>query len=99
MAEVTETTTSGEKKDLKAYPKVRTGKVTSDKMDKTIIITIDRMIKHPLYKKYIRRRKKLYVHDERNDAHIGDTVEVAELTRPLSKLKRWRLVRVIERAK
>lgn len=91
--------TAQEKKDLKAYPKIRIGRVSSDKMDKTIVVTIDRLVKHPLYKKYIRRRKKLYVHDEQNTAGIGDTVEVAEITRPLSKLKRWRLVRVVERAK
>lgn len=97
MAEATAEATT--KKDLKPYPKTRVGKVESDKMDKTIVVVIERLIKHRLYKKYIRRSKKLYVHDVRNDAHIGDTVEVAEMTRPLSKLKRWRLVRVIERAK
>lgn len=88
-----------EKKDLKPYPKTRVGRVSSNKMDKSIVVTIDRLVKHPLYKKFIRRRKKLYVHDEQNLAGIGDTVEVAEMTRPLSKTKRWRLVRVIERAK
>lgn len=93
MAETTE------KKELKAYPKIRTGRVESNKMDKSIVVVIDRLIKHPLYKKYIRRRKKLYAHDEQNTAGIGDKVEVAEMTRPLSKTKRWRLVRVVERAK
>jgi small subunit ribosomal protein S17 len=68
-------------------------------MNKTCVVAIERMVKHPLYKKYIRRTKKLYVHDEANTTGIGDTVEVAEMTRPLSKLKRWRLVRVIEKAK
>ena len=97
MAE--QTVQSTEKKEIKAYPKTRVGKVTSDAMDKTIVVTVDRLVKHPLYKKYIRRRKKLYAHDELNTAHVGDTVEVAEVTRPLSKLKRWRLVRVVERAK
>jgi small subunit ribosomal protein S17 len=80
-------------------PKRHTGRVVSDKMDKTIVIETDRLVRHRVYKKYIKRTKKLYVHDERNDAHTGDTVEVAEMTRPLSKLKRWRLARVIERAK
>lgn len=90
---------SATKPELKAYPKTRVGKVTSNKMDKTCVVEIDRMVKHPLYKKYIRRTKTLYVHDEQNAAGIGDTVEVAEVTRPLSKLKRWRLMRVVEKAK
>lgn len=96
MAEATE---KQEKKNLKPYPKARTGTVASSKMDKTLVVIVDRLVKHPLYHKYIRRRKKLYVHDEANTAGAGDKVEVAEMTRPLSKLKRWRLVRVIERAK
>lgn len=77
----------------------RTGVVVSDKMDKTIVVLVQRLIKHPLYKKYIRRDKKLYVHDENNDANEGDTVEVAEVTRPVSKKKRYRLLRIVERAK
>lgn len=96
MAEATETK---ETRETRPQPKRRTGVVTSSKMDKTIVITIDRLIKHRLYKKYIRRRKKLYVHDGENTANVGDKVEVAEMTRPLSKLKRWRLVKVVERAK
>jgi small subunit ribosomal protein S17 len=92
-------TAKEETKQVKPQPKKRVGKVTSDKMNKTVVVSIDRLVKHPLYKKYIRRSKKLYVHDEQNTAKIGDTVEVAEVTRPLSKLKRWRLVRVVERAK
>ncbi len=96
MAEATEKT---EKQTIKPRPKMRVGKVVSNKMDKTLVVVIDRLLKHRLYHKYIRRRKKLYVHDEANTAGIGDTVEVAEMTRPLSRRKRWRLVRVIERAK
>ncbi|MBI1292741.1 30S ribosomal protein S17 [bacterium] len=84
---------------VKPRPKTRIGKVVSSKMDKSCVVTIERQVKHPLYKKYIRRSKKLYVHDETNQAGAGDTVEVAEMTRPLSKLKRWRLVRIIEKAK
>ncbi len=80
-------------------PKTRVGKVTSAKMDKTIVVAFDRLVKHPLYKKYIKRTKKYYAHDERGDAKEGDTVEIAEMTRPLSKMKRWRLKRVVERAK
>lgn len=84
---------------LKPLPKRRIGKVSSNKMNKSIVVEVERFVKHPLYKKFIRRSKKLYAHDEKNEAGIGDTVEVAEMTRPLSKLKRWRLVRIVERAK
>ena len=79
--------------------KTRVGKVTSAKMEKTIVVSFDRMVKHPFYKKYIKRTKKYVAHDELRDAKEGDTVEIAEVTRPLSKTKRWRLKRVVERAK
>ena len=78
--------------------KVRTGKVVSDKMDKTIVVAVQDNVKHPLYGKIVKRTYKLKAHDENNDCKIGDTVRVME-TRPLSKDKRWRLVEVIERAK
>ncbi len=78
--------------------KVRVGKVISDKMDKTAVVVIERLVKHPEYKRYIRRRKKYAVHDEENQCHEGDTVRFME-TRPLSKSKRWRLVEIVERAK
>ncbi|MDD4279106.1 30S ribosomal protein S17 [Candidatus Sumerlaeota bacterium] len=78
--------------------KVRVGCVVSEKMNKTVVVAVERLVKHPLYKKYIRRTVKLYAHDETNDAHEGDTVRIVE-TRPLSKLKRWRVAEVIERAK
>ena len=78
--------------------KTRTGKVTSDKMDKTIVVAIEERVKHPLYKKFVKRTYKLKAHDANNDCNIGDTVKVME-TRPLSKEKRWRLVEIIERAK
>jgi len=78
--------------------KTRIGKVVSSKMNKTIVVAIVRMVKHPLYKKYIKRTTKLYVHDEKNDAREGDTVRVVE-TRPLSKTKCWRVQEVIDRAK
>ena len=77
--------------------KVRTGVVVSDKMDKTVLVRIDRQVRHPLYGKTVRRSSKLAAHDERNDARLGDTVRVME-TRPLSKTKRWRVVEVVERA-
>lgn len=79
--------------------KTSTGVVVSDKMSKTCVVRIQRLKQHPLYKKYVRSDRKLYVHDEKNEAHVGDTVEVVEVTRPLSRTKRYRLVRVVERAK
>ncbi|MEX2586918.1 MAG: 30S ribosomal protein S17 [Actinomycetota bacterium] len=77
--------------------KTRTGFVVSDKMDKTVVVSITQTVKHPLYKKIYNRRAKLYAHDETNDAHNGDKVVISE-TRPMSKSKRWRVVEVIERA-
>lgn len=82
----------------RALRKTRVGKVVSDKMDKTIVVAIEDHIKHPTYGKIISRTTKIYAHDEENTCGIGDTVELME-TRPLSKTKRWRLVRVIEKAK
>jgi small subunit ribosomal protein S17 len=78
--------------------KTRQGVVVSDKMDKTVLVRIDRQMRHPLYKKIVRRSSKLAAHDERNDAHVGDTVRVME-TRPTSKNKRWRVIEILERAK
>lgn len=71
-----------------------TGVVVSDKMDKTVVVLVNRQVKHPVYKKYIRRRAKFMAHDEKNLARMGDTVEIIQ-SRPLSKLKRWRLIKVI----
>jgi len=78
--------------------KVRTGKVISNKMDKTIVVAVENHVKHPLYGKIVKRTYKLKAHDEKNECNIGDTVRVVE-TRPLSKDKRWRLTEIIERAK
>ena len=78
--------------------KTRVGKVVSNKMDKTIVVAIEDHVKHPLYKKIVKRTYKLKAHDEQNQCSIGDTVKVME-TRPLSKDKRWRLVGIIEKAK
>ncbi len=78
--------------------KVRIGKVVSNKMQKSIVVSIERRVPHPIYKKYFRRTSKLMVHDENREAGIGDTVKVVE-TRPLSKMKRWRLVEIVEKAK
>ncbi|GAB7141412.1 30S ribosomal protein S17 [Deferribacterales bacterium RsTz2092] len=77
--------------------KARRGVVVSDKMDKTITVKVERQMLHPLYKKYIKRTKKFYAHDENNEARIGDVVEIAE-TKPISKLKCWRLVTVVSRS-
>ena len=78
--------------------KTRTGKVVSNKMDKTIVVAVENNVKHPVIGKIVKRTYKLKAHDENNTCNIGDTVKVME-TRPLSKDKRWRLVEVIERAK
>jgi len=78
--------------------KVRVGRVVSDKMDKSIIVRVDRTYRHPLYEKIFRSFSKLYAHDEKNEAGVGDTVRVME-TRPLSLKKRWRLVEILEKAK
>lgn len=78
--------------------KTRTGKVVSDKMQKTVVVAVVDNVRHPLYKKIVKKTYKLKAHDENNDCKIGDTVKVME-TRPLSKDKRWRLVEIIERAK
>ena len=84
--------------DERNLRKTRVGKVVSDKMDKTIVVAIADNVKHPLYKKIIKRTVKLKAHDENNECRIGDRVEVME-TRPLSKDKRWRVTNIIERAK
>ena len=78
--------------------KVRVGRVVSDKMDKTRVVVIERLVQHPEYKRYVRTRKKYTVHDEENQCHEGDLVRFME-TRPLSKTKRWRLVEIVEKAK
>ena len=78
--------------------KVRVGKVTSNKMDKTIVVAVEEHVKHPRYKKIVKSTYKLKAHDENNECNIGDTVRVME-TRPLSKDKRWRLVEIVEKAK
>ena len=78
--------------------KTRVGKVVSYKMDQTIVVAIEDHVKHPLYKKIVKRTYKLKAHDEKNECSIGDTVKVME-TRPLSKDKRWRLVEIVEKVK
>jgi len=82
----------------RAKRKVRSGTVTSDASEKTITVTIERRFRHPIYGRVVKSKKKLMAHDEKNEANLGDIVEVME-TRPLSKTKHWRLTNIIERAK
>jgi small subunit ribosomal protein S17 len=77
--------------------KTLVGIVAGDKMDKTVVVAVNRLVLHPVYKKYIRKKKKVKAHDERNDCHVGDKVLLIE-TRPLSKQKRWRVKEILERA-
>ncbi len=78
--------------------KTRTGVVSSNKMDKTITVKVERKIKHPLYGKFLKKTTSFHAHDEKNECSIGDTVKIME-TRPMSKTKRWRLVEVVEKVK
>lgn len=80
------------------FRKVREGVVVSDKMSKSIVVEVERRVKHPKYGKFLRKTSRFMAHDENEESHIGDTVKIME-TRPLSKNKRWRLVQIIERAK
>jgi len=90
-------TQEGRTVEQRGKRRVEVGVVTSDKMNKTRRVEIPRLVKHQRYGKYIRRRTICYVHDEQNESHTGDTVEIME-TRPLSKMKNWRLVRVVTKA-
>ncbi len=78
--------------------KTRTGVVTSNKMEKTITVAVERKVKHPIYGKFVKKTTRFHAHDEKNECSIGDTVKIME-TRPLSKLKRWRLVEIVEKVK
>ena len=84
-----------EKRNLR---KERIGIVTSDKMEKSIVVSVERKVKHPMYGKFVKKTTKFVAHDEKNDCNVGDTVRIME-TRPLSKSKNWRLVEIVERAK
>ena len=77
--------------------KVMRGMVMSNKMDKTLIVQVDRKVRHPLYEKFVSKRTKLYAHDDQGEAKVGDIVEITQ-TRPMSKLKRWRLLRIVQKA-
>lgn len=100
MSEAANTTpeTAPQAESDRGKAKERTGKVVSNKMNKTVVVAVDRLVTHPRIGKILRRTKKLYAHDEENRCNIGDTVRVIE-TRPLSKLKRWRISAILERAK
>jgi len=78
--------------------KIRIGVVSSNKMDKSIVVKVERKVKHPLYGKFVKKSTKFHAHDEKNECSIGDTVKIME-TRPMSKTKRWRLVEVVEKVK
>lgn len=82
----------------RASRKVRVGRVVSDSMDKTVVVAVESLVRHPLYGKTIEQTTKLYAHDEQNQCGVGDLVEVME-TRPVSRTKRWRLVSILEKAK
>jgi small subunit ribosomal protein S17 len=94
MAEQTQGTQTAERN----LRKERIGVVTSNKMDKTITVAVERKVKHPIYGKFIKKTTRFHAHDEKNEASIGDLVRISE-TRPLSKTKRWRLVEIVEKVK
>ena len=91
------TTTAAETLD-RNLRKIKVGVVTSNKMDKSISVKVERKVKHPLYGKFVKKSTKFHAHDEKNECNIGDTVKIME-TRPMSKTKRWRLVEVVEKVK
>jgi small subunit ribosomal protein S17 len=93
--EATATTTTSVVRNLR---KTRVGIVSSNKMDKTIVVKVERKIKHPLYGKFLKKTTSFHAHDEKNECNIGDTVKIME-SRPMSKTKRWRLVEVVEKVK
>ena len=90
-------TTEANQPSTRNRRKVMRGIVTSNKMQKTLVVQVDRKVRHPLYEKFVSKRTKLYAHDEKGEAGLGDVVDIAQ-TRPLSKLKAWRLVRVVRKA-
>lgn len=98
MSEAEKTNISDDESARENRRKFREGTVVSSAMDKTVVVAVIERVRHPRYKKTVQRTKKLYVHDGNNDAGVGDKVRVAE-TKPFSKLKRWRLVEILERAK
>ena len=98
MSEMTNPSTTGAGAEARNARKSREGKVVSDKMQKTVVVAIERRVAHPVYGKMVTRTKRVKAHDEENSAKAGDTVRIME-TRPLSKDKRWRVVEIVERAR
>jgi small subunit ribosomal protein S17 len=98
MSETTNTSATGAGAETRNARKLREGKVVSDKMQKTVVVAIERRVPHPVYGKMVTRTKRLKAHDEENSAKTGDTVRIME-TRPLSKDKRWRVVEIVDRAR
>ena len=95
---MTEQNTAATETEVRGRRKARIGRVVSNKMEQTVVVGIEQIIRHPLYGKTLRRTKKFKAHDEKNECGVGDTVEIME-TRPISKEKNWRVVRIIEKAK
>ena len=93
-----QTTTTANHDNLRGRRKARIGRVVSDKMQQTVVVAINQIVRHPLYGKTMRRTKKFKAHDEKSECGVGDTVEIME-TRPISKEKNWRVVRILEKAK
>ena len=98
MSETNTNPAAGEETIARGRRKVRQGRVISDKMEQTVVVAIEQIVRHPLYGKTMRRTQKLKAHDQNNEAGVGDTVEIME-TRPISKEKRWRVSRIVEKAK
>ena len=98
MSDTATPTETGQETKPRGLRKVRVGTISSDRMEKTVVVTVSTLVKHPKYGRFMRRRTKFKAHDEANECRIGDTVEIME-TRPLSKDKRWRVVRILERAR
>lgn len=93
-----QSTAAGQESEVRGRRKARIGRVVSNKMEQTVVVGIEQIIRHPLYGKTMRRTKKFKAHDEKNECGVGDTVEIME-TRPISKEKNWRVVRILEKAK
>ena len=98
MTDTDTTTTTPAEAPKRGRRKMRVGTVVSDRMDKTVVVSIERLVRHPVYGRYVRRREKFKVHDEKNECHVGDEIRFTE-TRPLSKDKRWRFIGFVERAR
>ena len=97
MTESTENQSTEKDGKQRTERKVQRGIVMSTKMDKTLVVQVNRKVRHPIYEKFVSKKTKYYAHDEKGEAQVGDTVEITQ-TRPMSKLKRWRLLRIVQKA-